>query len=70
MLDSLLPVGDLRGVSAGEGQDRQWNPDIGAQAPPGSSTKIGHLICPSKNPLGAEGGTWLSGNPSPPWALS
>lgn len=31
--------------------------------PPGSSTKIGHLICQSKNPLGAEGGTRLSGNP-------
>lgn len=31
--------------------------------PPGSSTKIGHLICQSKNPLEAEGGTRLSGNP-------
>lgn len=63
MLDSLLPVKDLRDMSAGVGQGRQWNPGIRAQAPPGSSTTIGHLICQSKNPLGAEGGTWLSGNP-------
>lgn len=45
------------------GQEGQINPGICAQAPAEFSTKIGYLSCQSKNPLGIEGGTWLSGNP-------
>lgn len=45
------------------GQEGQWNPGICGQAPAGFSTEIGHLSCQSKNSVGVEGGTWLSGHP-------